>query len=537
MNKLILKIAGIIGVILLVFGIVLYGVFPLMTGGPVAAVIGTLLIIAYVVLDWKNIRESVSVRSAKYGTNTFVFVLVVFLIVCLLYIVAGKYRLKFDATVDSSNSLTSQSLKVISNLKDKVQIFGFVVKKKVLQRQNFRQLCDLYNYASQGKITCRLIEPDEHPALSREFGVNTKDPVYGFMSGEKKSKTRYLLEEDFTSALIKIIRDHKKIIYFVSGHGEGNIESDNDYDFKKISSKLRASGYVPRNIFLPEITKIPDECNVLVIISPKTNFMQSEVDKINDYLNRGGSVLLMMDPTSEPALDKFLDQWGLAVDKNIIVDSISNFDSNPVVPLVRGYQKHPITQESYGTLPQTYFVEASSVRKTNQPSNLDIQKLFSATGGYKYSYGETNIDKYQKERKLEFNHQEDIRGPLDMAYIVTKKIKVADTPVKDDKSKSSEEIKKSIDVSDKEAKLIVIGDSDFANNLHVEFAGNGTLFFNMINWLAGDDNLISINRPPTKPNVIRLTNSTKRLYYYLFLFLIPGVIFFTGAVIWWKKRK
>ena len=126
---------------------------------------------------------------------------------------------------------------------------------------------------------------------------------------------------------------------------------------------------------------------------------------------------------------------------------------------------------------------------------------------------------------LEFNAKEDIIGPLTMAFAATK---IIEKPEVTKKGKKEGGII---------SKLVVVGDSSFVNNVNLDFADNNTLFLNMINWLCDDEDLISIERPKSKANIIKLLHNTRKLFYYLFLGLIPGIIFFTGLYIWWKKRK
>jgi ABC-type uncharacterized transport system involved in gliding motility auxiliary subunit len=89
---------------------------------------------------------------------------------------------------------------------------------------------------------------------------------------------------------------------------------------------------------------------------------------------------------------------------------------------------------------------------------------------------------------------------------------------------------------DKSARLVVIGDSDFAANQGVGLQHNGDLFFNTINWLAEDENLISI-RPKTMTNRrVTLTEAQSTALKWFDLFLLPGLVIFSGIYIWWKRR-
>ena len=57
-----------------------------------------------------------------------------------------------------------------------------------------------------------------------------------------------------------------------------------------------------------------------------------------------------------------------------------------------------------------------------------------------------------------------------------------------------------------------------------------------MNWLAQDENLISIRpKSPTNRRVI-FTMAQQVLFYWFSLALVPGFVLITGAVLWWKRR-
>ena len=89
---------------------------------------------------------------------------------------------------------------------------------------------------------------------------------------------------------------------------------------------------------------------------------------------------------------------------------------------------------------------------------------------------------------------------------------------------------------EKQGRLVVIGDSDFAANQWLGLQHNGDLFFNTIDWLAQDENLISI-RPKSPTNRrVTLTESQWSMLRWFDLFFLPGLVIFAGVYIWWKRR-
>jgi len=90
--------------------------------------------------------------------------------------------------------------------------------------------------------------------------------------------------------------------------------------------------------------------------------------------------------------------------------------------------------------------------------------------------------------------------------------------------------------SSKDARLVVIGNSAFATNQWSGLQRNGDLFVNTINWLAQDEDLISVRpKNPSNRRVI-LTETQQRELLLTSLFLLPGLVLLSGAVIWFKRR-
>jgi len=88
----------------------------------------------------------------------------------------------------------------------------------------------------------------------------------------------------------------------------------------------------------------------------------------------------------------------------------------------------------------------------------------------------------------------------------------------------------------KGARLIVIGDSDFAENQWFGLQHNGDLFLNAMDWLAQDENLISIRPKSATTRRITLTEGQMAAVRSIALFLLPGIVILLGVAIWWKHR-
>ncbi len=87
-----------------------------------------------------------------------------------------------------------------------------------------------------------------------------------------------------------------------------------------------------------------------------------------------------------------------------------------------------------------------------------------------------------------------------------------------------------------ETRLVVVGDSDFAANSVAGMGGNRDMFLNIVNWLAQQDNLISVRPRNPEDRRITLTAGQDTMIFWFTLAILPGLIFLAGIQTWWRRR-
>src|SRR5262249_25630435 len=155
---------------------------------------------------------------------------------------------------------------------------------------------------------------------------------------------------------------------------------------------------------------------------------------------------------------------------------------------VASYGNHPITEHMKV---MTFFPLARSVTPTTPlPEGITADKLLNTN---ERSWGETNM----KGGEAEFDEGKDLKGPVTLAVAASKT------------------------AGEKKARLVVYGDSDFASNAYNGTAGNGNLFSNTVNWLARDENFISIKPKSSDDRRIEMTEGQGRLVTYVMILMLP----------------
>ncbi|MGH9712155.1 MAG: GldG family protein [Candidatus Acidiferrales bacterium] len=481
-------------------GLVVYGKVLLIAGG--------LLLLASVVLGFKGIVRHFSQRSSQLGTNTLVLSLAVLAILGLLNFAGARHHKRFDLTTEKLFTLSDQTKRVVGGLQNDVNIARF---DKTSDPALDDLMAEYKNLSPHLKF--QNVDADKKPEVAKEFGAthqkeviiaygNRKEPLEPGARGD-------FTEEDITSAILKVTRVTQKMVCFVSGHGEKSLSDSEARGYVLVDTGLKKEAYLTKTINLVSENGVPADCSALVIAGPTQAYFPQEAEMVAKYLAGDGKALIEVDPDTDPKLDAVFQAWNVKVGKDLVIDASGVgrlFGTGPVVPLVVDYGASPITKNLQGGM--TFFPLARSVtiadRSKSDPQNVELLKTSAR------SFTTPGLKQGQKE--ISFDPKTGVAGPLSLGVAGSSKR------------------------GDKVARLVVIGDSDFAANQWVSLQHNGDLFFNIVNWLAEDENLISI-RPKTMTNRrVTLTEAQSAALHWLDLFILPGLFILSGVYIWWKRR-
>ena len=498
-----------LGVALLIAGYVYYvRQGGLMLPAKILVITGGVFLLAAIVLGFPSILGFFSQRSSQLGTNTMILSLAVIAILGVLNFVSARHPQRFDLTTEKLYTLSDQTKRVVAGLQSDVTIVRF---DKTADPALDDLMAEYKNLSSHLKF--QNVDPQKKPEVAKDYGAtrmkevviaygNKREPLEPGMRGD-------FSEEDITTAILKLTRDTQKMVCFVAGHGEKTLADTDGTGYALVDQGLKKQAYLTRTINLVTDNGVPPECSVVVIAGPTKAYFPQEAEVIEKYLAAGGKALIEVDPETDPKLDTVFQAWNVKVGNDLVIDASGVgrlFGTGPVVPLVVDYGTSPITKKLQGGM--TFFPVTRTVaiadRSKAEPQSVELLKTSAR------SFTIPGLKKGQRE--ISFDPKTGIAGPLSLG--------VAGSSKKGDKS----------------ARLVVIGDSDFAANQGVGLQHNGDLFFNTINWLAEDENLISI-RPKTMTNRrVTLTEAQSTAFKWFDLFVLPGLVIFSGIYIWWKRR-
>ncbi len=509
-NKII-SIVGLVGLMLLVISLAIYLIqssFP--TWLEISLSLGVILCLVYAGYNWEEIRKTVFSKQTLGGTNTTVFILIVLAILVLVNYLGGRHHKRFDVTKSGRYTLSDQTRKLIAQLKDPLQIHYFYAQSNP-NYSTVKELLQEY-IALSDKIKVQGVDPDLSPGLTQQYQAHDGNSILEYQ-GRKETVTGFD-EQDFSTALLKLLNKGTKKIYFLTGHGESDLENTEQLGYDSLKTELEKENHVVSKLSLASQTTLPPDMSVLVIAGPKTELFPGEVTVLKNYLNTGGRALILLNPPSSASLSNLMGDRGIHADADIIVDPVSSLIGGDVLaPVIQVESYNDITR---GLSAMVFPYSRSLSLDTNLPPSVTIETLLQTRDN---SWGKTDL----KSKSAQFDPRKDIKGPLTLgisyqAPAVSANSKDTTQPIP-------------------QTRLIVIGNANFAANTFLNQGGNRDLFLNCINWLTGDTQLLGIRAKEPENHEMLLVGFESRLIVFTTLLFIPGLIVLCGIIVWIRRRS
>ena len=490
------------------------------------ALAGLACTLLYILSQWREVARAFSGRQAKFGTLAAASVVLILGILVAINYLANRHNKRWDLTAARQFTLSDQTKKVLQGLQKPVHIRVFDRSQGF---ERFRDRLDEYQYASK-QVTVEYLDIEQRPALANQYNVQTLGTVVFEYDGRTERVTSDG-EQELTNGLIKVVQGTQHKVYFVQGHGEHKTDDSDRRGYSTIAQSLGSDNFGVANLVLPQEKAIPADASVLVIAGPKTDFFPPEIDMLKAYLARGGKILFMLDPPDRADapevtnLAALLKDWGIEIGTNVVVD-ISGMGqllgTDASVPVAAKYEAHPITERF--ELLTAYPLARSVSAITSGVNGHFAQELVKTSAN---SWAETDIKQLTTSGRVSRDLDKgDKAGPISLAAAVS--APVTDTPPADPAKKD--------DAPKPESRIVVFGDSDFVSNGYLGIPGNRDLFLNTVNWLAQQENLISIRPRDPEDRRVTLTQDQQRRIMWITIFIIPGLVLLAGVQTWWRRR-
>ena len=441
---------------------------------------------------------------------------------------ANHSNVRWDVTQGKQHTLSNNTIEYISTLTNELQLTAFHVG---MPPKYLLDLFKEYERVSAGVIKTDIIDPIEQIAYAAKFGnaINADERKVIVQSGDNRKDVDFSLsalsEDKLTNAIASVSRA-PRTVYFLTGHGEYSSSNQEYAGLSTFKQLLADNNMTSKTLMLGISPSIPEDCDVLIIAGPKNALTPSEETLISDYLAKGGDALFLIEHTmvtnpnkplsteqlqKNPSLNAILNQWGLDVQSDIVVDITNHIGDDVGSPATKNYGRHKALTED---LDYTFYVRPRSIRVLPQRRASIKHAVIVSTASTENSWAETN-----RTLDIQFDPNTDTAGPVPFAYVVIEEKNAADP--QDNKSSDT--------------RLIVFTDADFLSNVYIKQYSNAQMGLNLVNWLAELDYKTFVSAKEIKVERLDLTSKQKRQVIVI-LFLLPFLFVIAGLVVWLRTK-
>lgn len=471
--------------------------------------LGAAIMAVAVAVDFRRVRSALAGRRGRFGVSTAVMVSLFLGIVLLVNAISLTVHHRFDFTGLAQFTLTSQTKEVLGRLDKPVEVVTFFSPEVPVPISSYAGslLGEYRNHTDH--LTVSKIDPDLRPDLARQYGVDRTGATYGAVVFRSQQGQRQVLgpeiaagaEHAFTTAILEVTGTRQKNVYFLTGHGESSIHQD----YSSAADGLRDNLFRVNQLDLAVTPQVPADTAALVIAGPRHPIASTEGETIRAYMKNHGRLFVLFDPDPPQWLRQLLAEWGIDVEDGTIVDPASHVAPNSDNLLV------PRVRNSMG-LTETHFPGATAVIPSKtKPQAFELSALVWTSPEARLT---GNVESDGGKRSAQ--------GQSGAGLAIGALLSTAPAAQNDAGGVGT--------------RLIAIGDSDFASNLHFRNGSNSELFLTAVNWLVAGEQIISVDRKVLETRRLLLSPEQARFLHVSSIGLLPLLVLAAGGYVWWRRR-
>ncbi len=506
------------------------------------------------------------VEGSLWGTG----VLLVLLLVGIVNYFGFRYYHRFDWTKSKVYSLSEKTVTVLQGIQAPIEVTVLLSPDNRELYSLVRELLERYA-AKSDKVQLRFVDPARNRAeaarLVEQYQLSNLNVVVfdqgtdrrvvdssqlaeydysGFQFGGAANLESFRGEEAFTRALLELTEKRKPKVLWVTGHGEAGLDEFGNEGANKLRDLVGKENVEFEEWRTLGQSDVPEATELVVIAGPRVAFTTPELEMLDRYLDRGGRLLVMLDPELRgggadglvaTGLEDWLNRYGVRVGRDLVVDPRSTvpfFGAETLFVSARG--GHPVSKALAESGIPVIVQLAQSVTPGTPPAGVEAKALLETSSE---GWGERDL----KNLRAVVKGSEDTVGPVAMAVAVgpAAKDQKKDLPDELEEEDLEDGTSSSTEATDSGSgptwRLVAIGDSDFLRNSLLENVGNPILATNLFNWLLERERLLGIG--PKRPEQARLSLTPQQLSAITWgtLLGMPAVAAVAGIVVYRRRRR
>jgi hypothetical protein len=436
-----------------------------------------------------------------------------------------RHDAQLDLTREQAFTPSVEAQRIVRQLQQPVQVSFFYQKQDPAGRDVATRLRLLARL--NPRLEVETIDSDQQPALANRMGVQVYNTAV-LQSGDRRIEVVTTDEQEIALAILRAVRAQEKVICFADGHGEYDIDNFSyhthfegahshshntegmavvqmqQHGLGRLRRMIEKIGLVARKVPVVGGQAVSPDCAALVEANPRTRYAPPDAAVLRAYLERGGGVLLLIEPDYpvDENLAAVLASAGVRIGDGVAVDPAGHYFTDEQMIAVTRYAPHPITRGL-----------ALSIYPGVRP--IEAIPAAAATATVLFT---SSAQSYRVTDRLHAKDEEAgaQRGAIPLAVAAeTGLVTGADKP---------------------RSRLVVFGDADFASNSFVPYLANADMLLATIAWLIREERAPVGKAPVEVLPTVALTGSQMRGIFIATVVLLPGSVALIGGLVWWRRR-
>lgn len=431
---------------------------------------------------------------------------------------------QLDVTREQAFTPSAEAREIVRSLRQPVDLTYFYQKQDLAARGT-KTMLELLGRLNP-YLRVEVVDTDQNPARANRMGVRVYNTAV-LRAGDRRIEVLTTDERDIALAILRVTRARDTVICFATGHGEYDIDNfefhthfegthSHSHDVEGMAvvqmeqhglGRLRRAieqlGLVARKSMIAAGQKVPDDCAALVEANPRTRYAPPETEILRAYLDRGGSLLLLIEPDYpvDEALAAVLKDAGIRIGDGVVVDPLEHYFTDQQMIAVTKYARHPVTQG----LALSIYPGARPVASIAS-GRVATTVLFTSSAQAYLIADRAGIEQAAAPAP---------RGVLPLAVAAEGRLQ-PDSPGA--------------------FRLVVVGDADFASNSFFPYLSNADFALGSLAWLIHEEKAPTMKPPVEVLPTVALTGAQVRWIFIVTVLLLPGSVALLGGLVWWRRR-
>ncbi len=464
-------------------------------------------------------------KAFRYSMNSSVIIvgaiIITLLLNAILVTLNDRFSLEIDFTEDGIYELTDTSKELLGKIEDDIKVLMFTDGTESEQISMIRNVLSKYTQQNS-KITVEEVDLVKDPSALAGYQdiIETDKFTLGSLVLSNGVKSEFVssanfittdgqsnIERSVTSKLANFVDGMSlSAITFTTGHGETKASS--------AETVLETDAYQVESLDTLTQDFPADKNSMIIVNAPQNDFSAEEIEKLDQYLDRGGNVMINFDPQIMQRLERlesYLESdWGIIRNNNIVLDqnrmlsgsqiSLVEFGDHEIIDPVSDGQKEVATAlsnsfEISGELPSSVTVDVV-LKSSPEATETDVASLASGSSKADAKTGEFNLMLAATRENYLMQENETYTG-----------------------------------------RLVVCGSEAMFDALTLEarFA-NEDVLLNTVNWMKGSDSGITVRSKLMPGGSLTITQGHFWTWFVILIVIIPLGLLASGLVIWLRRR-